>query len=94
MLTASDDGTAKVWNASTGECMQTLSGHPGTVKSAVFCDSALSMESPEKHATSFASPTFVRLRPRIELVSGLRGIKGCLRTDFGLNMELISMQLS
>ena len=36
VLTASVDKTAKIWNASTGECTQTLSGHSGWVTSAVF----------------------------------------------------------
>ena len=36
VLTASDDLTAKVWNASSGECMQTFQGHEGQVCSAVF----------------------------------------------------------
>ena len=35
MLTASGDGTAKVWSAATGECLVTLSGHSSFVKSAV-----------------------------------------------------------
>jgi len=36
VLTASFDGTAKIWDSSTGECKQTLSGHGGHVRSAVF----------------------------------------------------------
>ena len=36
MLTASYDKTAKIWNASTGDCIQTLSGHTDCVASAVF----------------------------------------------------------
>ncbi len=36
VLTASFDKTAKIWNASTGECTQTLCGHSGDVNSAVF----------------------------------------------------------
>ena len=33
---SSDDHTAKIWITSTGECLQTLSGHTGFVDSAVF----------------------------------------------------------
>ena len=36
MLTASYDGTAKIWNAGVGLCLQTLSGHTGFVTSAVY----------------------------------------------------------
>ena len=31
VLTASDDGTAKVWSAASGECLQTFSGHGESV---------------------------------------------------------------
>merc|ERR1719491_382961 len=36
VLTSSDDKTAKLWNAASGECTQTLAGHSREVKSAVF----------------------------------------------------------
>ena len=36
VVTASADGTAKLWNAVTGECTQTLRGHTTAVLSAVF----------------------------------------------------------
>ena len=36
VLTASMDKTAKVWSAASGECLRTLMGHTGRVKSAVF----------------------------------------------------------
>ena len=36
LLTASDDNTAKVWPAASGECLLTLEGHTGSVLSAVF----------------------------------------------------------
>ena len=36
MVTASADGTAKLWNAVTGECTMTLRGHDDWVISAVF----------------------------------------------------------
>ena len=35
-MTASDDGTANLWNPSTGECAQTLTGHGAVVKSVGF----------------------------------------------------------
>ena len=36
VLTASNDKTAKIWDAATGECKQTFSGHSDTVWSAAF----------------------------------------------------------
>ena len=36
LLTASEDKTAKVWSAASGECLRTLMGHTGCVNSAVF----------------------------------------------------------
>ena len=36
VLTASKDKTAKIWDTTTGECKQTLSGHAEAVWSAVF----------------------------------------------------------
>ena len=36
VLTASEDGTAKVWSTVLGECLRTLKGHTGSVHSAVF----------------------------------------------------------
>ena len=36
VLTGSSDKTAKIWDTTTGECKQTLSGHAGEVNSAVF----------------------------------------------------------
>ena len=36
VLTASYDQTAKIWNATSGECMSTLVGHKHMVSSAVF----------------------------------------------------------
>ena len=36
VLTASGDRTAKIWSATTGECLHTLSGHERFVYSAVF----------------------------------------------------------
>ena len=42
VLTASDE-TAKIWDASTGECKQTFSGHSNFVRSAVFSADGLSV---------------------------------------------------
>jgi WD40 repeat protein/DNA-binding SARP family transcriptional activator len=39
ILTAGDDGTAKVWDATTGEKLLTLSGHQASVLSAVWSPS-------------------------------------------------------
>ena len=36
VVTASADGTAKLWNAVAGECTMTLRGHDNFVISAVF----------------------------------------------------------
>ena len=42
-LTASHDKTAKIWDCFTGECKQTLSGHTGWLKSAVFSEDGLTI---------------------------------------------------
>lgn len=36
LVTASSDGTAKVWNFATGQVIRTLRGHVGVVYAAVF----------------------------------------------------------
>jgi len=36
ILTGSDDGTAKLWNTSTGAVLTTLTGHADRVRSAIF----------------------------------------------------------
>ena len=36
VLTASVDGTAKIWDASTGDCKLTLEGHQKRILSALF----------------------------------------------------------
>ena len=36
VLTTSEDGTAKIWNSSTGDCLLTLAGHAGSAISAMF----------------------------------------------------------
>lgn len=38
VVTSSDDRTAKVWDATTGECLRTLEGHKGPVLGAVFME--------------------------------------------------------
>merc|ERR1712028_322773 len=52
VLTASDDETAKIWDASTGECKQTLSGHSGYVFSAVFSADGSSVLTASKDKTA------------------------------------------
>lgn len=36
ILTASNDATARIWDANTGKCLQTLSGHDDEIFSATF----------------------------------------------------------
>jgi WD40 repeat protein len=36
LATAGSDGTAKIWDALTGELMRTLSGHSGAVRAVAF----------------------------------------------------------
>jgi WD40 repeat protein len=36
VVTASDDKTARLWDAETGKALATLAGHKGDVRSAVF----------------------------------------------------------
>ena len=36
IVNASDDRTARVWNAASGQLLATLQGHTGRVESAVF----------------------------------------------------------
>ena len=36
IVSASEDATARIWDADTGECMRTLDGHWHAVMSAVF----------------------------------------------------------
>jgi WD40 repeat protein/DNA-binding SARP family transcriptional activator len=38
LLTGSDDGTARVWNARSGALARTLRGHEGTVRSVAYSD--------------------------------------------------------
>ena len=43
MLTASDDCTARLWDAKTGKCIQTFAGHEDVVKKAIFSNDGVSM---------------------------------------------------
>mmetsp|Transcript_43188 Transcript_43188/g.101537 ORF Transcript_43188/g.101537 Transcript_43188/m.101537 type:complete len:321 (-) Transcript_43188:19-981(-) len=43
IVTASSDGTAKIWNAETGNCERTLCGHAGAIHSAVFSSESKSV---------------------------------------------------
>ena len=43
VLTASADGTAKVWSVKTGACTLTLAGHRDSVELAVFSDDGFSV---------------------------------------------------
>ena len=52
VLTASEDGTAKIWDASTGECKLTLAGHNGWVLSAVFSPDGTSVVTSSNDGTA------------------------------------------
>ena len=39
VVTASDDGTAKLWSGTSGECLRSLEGHGDEVMSAAFSPS-------------------------------------------------------
>ena len=53
LLTASWDGTAKVWSAASGECLLTLEAHTGSVNSAVFsADGQQVLTASSKYETS------------------------------------------
>ena len=43
VLTASADGTAKLWSIETGACTQTFTGHEGDVLKAVFSGDSASV---------------------------------------------------
>ena len=66
LLTASHDGTAKVWSAASGECLRTLMGHTSHVKSAVF--------SPDGQQVLTASERQDR--------EGMVGCLGCMLAHF------------
>ena len=52
VLTASTDGNARIWSASTGECLQILSGHELAVLSAVMSVDAASVLTASDDATA------------------------------------------
>ena len=68
VLTASWDRTAKIWIASTGECVQALSGHAGQVMSAVFSGDGMSLLTASWDKTAMiwnaSIVRFVQVRPR------------------------------
>eukprot|EP00929_Paragymnodinium_shiwhaense_P122651 TRINITY_DN95590_c0_g1_i1.p2 TRINITY_DN95590_c0_g1~~TRINITY_DN95590_c0_g1_i1.p2 ORF type:complete len:160 (+),score=11.36 TRINITY_DN95590_c0_g1_i1:786-1265(+) len=51
VLTASRDDTAKIWDAYTGECKQTLRGHAQSVSTAVFSADGWSILTASHDAT-------------------------------------------
>lgn len=59
VVTASDDGTAKLWNAETGECEKTLRGHEGPVNAATFAPDGrfVATASEDKTARLWTSAT-------------------------------------
>ena len=54
ILTGSDDRCAKIWAATSAECVQTLGGHDGGIESAMFSYDA-------SHIVTTASDGFVKL---------------------------------
>ncbi|KAK4456564.1 WD40-repeat-containing domain protein, partial [Cladorrhinum samala] len=36
LASGSSDNTVKIWDATSGQCLQTLEGHRGSVKSVAF----------------------------------------------------------
>ena len=60
--------TAMIWNASTGECVQALSGHAGQVMSAVFSGDGMSLLTASWDKTAMiwnaSIVRFVQVRPR------------------------------
>ena len=59
VATASADGTARVWDADGGRCLQTLAGHEGEVTSAAFspCGLLLATGSADASARTWRAET-------------------------------------
>ena len=67
ILTASIDGSAKIWSAAAGQCLQTFAGHDGVVRSAVFspdCDRILTASNGSAKIWSAATGQCLQTFPR------------------------------
>jgi len=51
IVSASNDGTAWIWNAATGECEAELKGHSSWVNSAVFSSDGMHIVSASRDKT-------------------------------------------
>ena len=52
IATGSWDETARIWDASTGECLATLAGHAGTVEAVAFAPSGALLATASSDATA------------------------------------------
>jgi len=52
VVTASDDNTTKIWDAATGECTWTLSGHDDYVNSAAYSPDGASVVTASSDKTA------------------------------------------
>ena len=75
LATASDDGTARLWSVSSGECIATLTGHSGTISTACF-------SSDDKLLATASSDKTARLWEIGEIGTGTAGFES-EEEDFG-----------
>ena len=71
IVTASDDSTARVWDAATGKPIATLSGHSGRVGSAAFSRDGLRIVTASYDKTGSVPPTVETRRGGTSMTSTL-----------------------